>query len=314
MDGNWRDLFAFNKRERNGIFVLTTLISVVIIIQYLMPNFVIVKNDFEEQNIDAYLIQLRKDSAKWKAENQKKYNFNYAKPKNQLTSSKKEDEKKFNSHSFNPNEASTEDWKSVGLSIAQANSIQRYLDKGGKFKVKNDVAKMYVISPERFSAMKPFLLLPDSVVKQKNYSVKEAAKPLKRNDTIYVELNTADTTELKELHGIGSYYARQIVYYRDKLGGFYSITQLYEIENMREETVQKIEPFITVDTLLIKKLHINSDEAKVLVRHPYITWNMAKRIQDHRDFDHRFKSVNDLLKFGLLTEELYTKLVPYIVL
>lgn len=311
MEGNWRDLFAFNKRERNGIFVLTTLIVLVIIIQVLMPYFVHTRTEFESVNMDAYILQLKKDSAKWVAQNQKRY----AKPmyqKKHLSSSTKKKEPKLSPHLFNPNNATIEDWESVGLSEKQVSAINRYLNKGGVFRTKTDVAKMYVINEERFAYMKPFLLLPDSLVQNKIYSDKEKLNSRVSFDTIYVELNSADTTELKKLRGIGSYYARQIVYYREKLGGFYSITQLYEIENMREETVQKIEPFVTVDTLQINKLHINSDEARILVRHPYITWNMAKRIQDHRDFDHSFKSVPDLLKFGLLTEELYTKLVPYI--
>lgn len=310
MEGNWRDLFAFNKRERNGIFVLTTLIVVVIIIQAMLPYFVHTQIEFDNDSIDAYIIQLKEDSAKWVAENQKKYSkSNYS--KKYSISSTKTQKQKLNPHYFDPNYATLQDWESVGLSEKQTSSINRYLDKGGKFKIKTDVAKMYVINEERFEYMKPFLLLPDSLKKQNSVSSKEEVKKQKRFDTVYVELNSADTTELKKLRGIGSYYARQIVYYRDKLGGFISITQLYEIENMREETVQKIEPFITIDTTLIRKLHINNDEAKILVRHPYITWNMAKRIQDHRDFDHRFKSVNDLLKYGLLTEELYSKLAAY---
>jgi len=315
MQGNWRDLLAFNKRERNGIFVLTTLIVLVLLVQFSLPYFIHPKTDFEEPNLEAYLIQLKKDSAEWVAQNRKKYTkskTNYASvPK----SSKRTKKIKFNPHEFEPNHATTSDWESVGLSKKQAQSIQRYVDKGGKFKVKADVAKMYVITEQKFDEMKPYLLLPDSVVKPKPEPKKAktvfVSKPY-TYDTIIVELNTADTTELKKLRGIGSYYARKIVYYREKLGGFHSVEQLYEIERMREETVQSIAPFLTVDTTLIRKLHINKDDAPVLVKHPYITWNMAKRIQDYRDFSHRFKSPTDLIKKGLLTEELYSKLVPYI--
>jgi competence ComEA-like helix-hairpin-helix protein len=131
-------------------------------------------------------------------------------------------------------------------------------------------------------------------------------------EPLLVNINTADTTELKSLKGIGSYYAKQIVEYRERLGGFYRIDQLYEIERLREETIQMIEPFIIFDTTIIRKVHINSDKASVLVRHPYITWNMAKNIEDHREFKKRFKSVDELLIFGLLTDELYSKLAPYL--
>ena len=46
-----------------------------------------------------------------------------------------------------------------------------------------------------------------------------------KKDTI-LDLNTADTTELKWIRGIGRYIARQIVKYREELGGFYSPEQL----------------------------------------------------------------------------------------
>jgi len=278
-----------------------------------MPLFVHNEMVFDTQNLDAYVAQLKKDSADWSAKKAKSYRRKSYVYETETVNEKKE--KVLTPHSFNPNIAVLNDWLSFGLTKAQVNSINKYLQKGGKFRTKSDVSKMYVIDEKRYSKMKPFLLLPDTLEVQKR-SRRLKAYPSKKDkknyDTLIVELNSADTTELKKLRGVGSYYAKQIVYYREKLGGYMSIGQLYEIENMREETVQIIEPFIIIDTTQIRKLHINSDAATVLVRHPYITWNMAKRIQDHRDFDHRFKSVNDLLKYGLLTEELYTKLVGYI--
>jgi DNA uptake protein ComE-like DNA-binding protein len=181
---------------------------------------------------------------------------------------------------------------------------------------------MFVINESQYSKIEPYLLLPDSVVKKTQWFEKDSLYASKKRkfpkkskynfDTIIIELNSADTANLKMLRGIGSYYARQIVYQREKLGGYHSVTQLYEIERMREETVLKIIPFLTVDTNLIKKIHINSDLAPDMVKHPYITWNMAIRIQDYRDFSHKFKSVRDLVKNGLLNEELYIKLAPYL--
>ena len=60
-----------------------------------------------------------------------------------------------------------------------------------------------------------------------------------------VELNSADTTRLKMLRGIGSGYAKMIVAYREKLGGFYKAEQLLEVYKFPDETYQKIR-FFTV--------------------------------------------------------------------
>ena len=48
-----------------------------------------------------------------------------------------------------------------------------------------------------------------------------------------VELNTADTTILKKVPGIGSTFARRIIKYRELLGGFYDVSQLAEVYDIR---------------------------------------------------------------------------------
>ena len=168
---------------------------------------------------------------------------------------------------------------------------------------------MFVISDELFLKMEPYIFIAE--IKWSN-PVYDSVKVQPVVEVSRIELNTTDTLELIKLKGIGSYYARQIIYYRDRLGGFYSVNQLYEIENMRAETVQKILPFINVDEGRIIMIHINSESAPVMVRHPYITWNMAINIQDYRDFTHKFKSTRQLVDLGLLNEEIYSKLVPYL--
>ena len=46
---------------------------------------------------------------------------------------------------------------------------------------------------------------------------------------LMVELNSADSTTLQLLHGIGPAFARRIVRYREKLGGFSNKEQLLEV-------------------------------------------------------------------------------------
>jgi DNA uptake protein ComE-like DNA-binding protein len=326
MNGNWKDLFSFNRRERNGILVLSTLIIMVIFIQFSLPYFVSNEVEFDTSYLDKYIIQLKKDSADWVAKNELKYKSKYTNAYRlnvTFNDSVKDEGPEINlvPHKFNPNTAVDEDWKSVGLSKGQISSINKYLSRGGKFIIRSDVAKMYVITDEKFAYMKPFIQLPDTDKKiskkkyQKQFSAdssKTYSKKIYITDSGSVELNLADTTQLMHLRGIGSYYARQIVYYREKLGGYYSVNQLFEIERMREETVLKIIPFLKVDSSLINKIHINKDIAPLMVKHPYITWNMAINIQDYRDFTHKYKSIHDLVTNGLLNEEIYSKLAPYI--
>tara|TARA_R110002050_G_scaffold102774_1_gene211606 strand:- start:44923 stop:45939 length:1017 start_codon:yes stop_codon:yes gene_type:complete len=336
MKGNWKDLFSFNSRERNGIFVLATLIVLVICVQIAMPFFISNEVEIDTTIIDKYVAQLKLDSANWVRNNQARYREKYAEKNSFATidsvnnSHRKPTivnydktnkvKEKLHPHPFNPNIATMDDWKSVGLNKGQIKSINNYLDKGGQFRKIKDVQKMYVINDQQFLKMEPYLVIPvdtaKRVVASKKWSSRpDTAKTVKPHyivDSFSIEINSADTSDLKRLKGIGSYYARQIVYYRDKLGGYHNLAQLYEIERMRESTVLNILPFLKLDSSLIRKIHINKDIAPDMVKHPYITWNMAIQIQDYRDFSHKFKSVDDLVQKGLLNEELYSKLAPYI--
>lgn len=319
MDGNWRDLFYFNRRERNGIFVLSTLIVLLLTFQYMMP-YVVEENlaVADTSHLDAYLLQLQKDSMQY---NKSKKRYSVVTYKNKEPEVEESIEQKVEAielHSFNPNLSKLKDWQQFGLSVKQSESIVKYVDKGGRFKVKEDVLKMYVIDEVLYAKMESYLLLTDSsksdykVKKLKRSSSSDTLYKVKVDSNILIELNLADTTELKKLRGIGSYYAKKIIKYRDQLGGFNSVNQLFEIERMREETVLSIKSKLTVDTSLIHKIHINTDMAPQMVKHPYITWNMAINIQDFRDFHKKYKSTHDLVKNGLLNEELYSKLVPYL--
>lgn len=99
-----------------------------------------------------------------------------------------------------------------------------------------------------------------------------------------VDINTADTTLLKELPDIGSSFAKRIVEYRGKLGGFVENRQLLEVYGMDSTRYKNIENYITVDSLFnANKLRINHDSFKVLNRHPYLEYEHVKKIVNYRE-------------------------------
>lgn len=99
-----------------------------------------------------------------------------------------------------------------------------------------------------------------------------------------VDLNTADTTLLKQLPGIGSAFAKRIVDYRDKLGGYCESEQLLEVYKMDTARYEGIKDYVKIDSLFTpNKLKINSDAFKVLLKHPYLEYNDVKKIVNHRE-------------------------------
>ena len=101
---------------------------------------------------------------------------------------------------------------------------------------------------------------------------------------IIVDLNTADTTLLKRLPGIGSSFAKRIVEYREKLGGYCETVQLLEVYRMDTARYNEIKDYVKIDSLFVpNKLKINSDSFKILLKHPYLEYNDVKKIVNHRE-------------------------------
>lgn len=99
-----------------------------------------------------------------------------------------------------------------------------------------------------------------------------------------VDLNTSDTTLLKQLPGIGSSYAKWIVSYREKLGGYCESEQLLEVYKMDTLRYNGLKDYVKIDsTFEPNKLKINSDAFKVLLKHPYLEYEDVKKIVNHRE-------------------------------
>ena len=146
-------------------------------------------------------------------------------------------------------------------------------------------------------------------------SFKRSCKTTRRSEKTdeIVEINSADTTTFKKLRGIGSGYARMIVNYREKLGGFYSSKQLLEVYKFPAETYEKIKKQLSVDTTLIKKINVNTATVKELKAHPYISYYQALSIVENRDLtpEMRYNCLYDMVVDEDLREEDILRVAPY---
>ena len=121
---------------------------------------------------------------------------------------------------------------------------------------------------------------------------------------VMVELNSADTLQLQELRGIGPGFARRIVKYREKLGGYYAKEQLMEVYGFTDTLYRKVSPHVTVDASKIQKLNINELGIAELKRHPYISFFEAKAIVEYRNSkpSKRIDSIDELANLPDLKE------------
>ena len=152
---------------------------------------------------------------------------------------------------------------------------------------------------------------PNSETREFKRSTRTSRRSAKTDEM--VELNSADTTRLKQLRGIGSGYAKMIVAYREKLGGFYKAEQLLEVYKFPDETYQKIKHQLSVDTTLIRKIKINEATVKELKSHPYISYYQALSIVENRELQPamRYNSLYDMVVDEDLKEEDILRVAPY---
>ena len=121
--------------------------------------------------------------------------------------------------------------------------------------------------------------------KPKNTTAPSYDKPSKSvAKTIPIlDINIADSTALIDLPQIGQVMASRIHRYRNRLGGFVAMDQLFEIKGMDTERFETIKPYIVLEQSNIIKINVNQDEFKTLLRHPYLEYEQVKAIVNHRE-------------------------------
>lgn len=208
---------------------------------------------------------------------------------------------------FDPNTYTLEDWMALGLSEKQAAVIIKFGRRG--IRSNEDLKRIFVISDELFALIKDSARYAPI---ESKYPEKQSYSGITPKLTKRVEINTATEEELMTVKGIGSFFAKQIIKKRNELGGFLTIQQLLEVWKMDEVKIQLIEPSITINSVLIRKINLNTTTAEELKSHPYISWNLANSIVKLRTQFGRFKSVEEVKKSVLMTDEVYDKLVNYL--
>jgi len=132
----------------------------------------------------------------------------------------------------------------------------------------------------------------------------------KKRRNLHIELNTADTSNLVQLYGIGKVLAIRIVKYRERLGGYYDKRQLLEVYGIKPQTYAGIENQIWVDTTKINKIDLNTVTFKALLKHPYLEFDQVKKFIKYQE-KHRIFNLKQLQTDGIFDKEFLEKLRPY---
>lgn len=235
---------------------------------------------------------------------------------------------------FDPNTADSTTLLKLGLRPWQVRNIYKYRSHGGIYKKPEDFARLYGLSAHKYKQLLPYIRIAEEYSmsaaeyvkrnypsfnnsRENNYEKKgvvyeeKAARPdYQRKISIgeHITLNTADTTQLKRVPGIGSGYSKAIIRYGERLGGYVSVDQLDEIEGFPTETKQ----FFIIDNPTPHKLNVNTMTLSELKRHPYINFYQAKAITDYRRIHGHISSLQQLSTSPDFPETAIKRLLPYV--
>jgi competence protein ComEA len=202
---------------------------------------------------------------------------------------------------FNPNNLTIQQWEQLGLSEHQANVIKNYEAKGGRFYNKEDVKKIYAITPDDYKRLDPYINIPPE-----DYVTKKV-KPGE-----IIELNAADSAKLTELKGIGPSFAVRIARYRNRLGGFYHKEQLKEIYGIDSSKYADIQNQVSVNPGLVKKININTISFDQLRIFPYLAYKQVNAIIQYRAQHGNYNSIADMKNIVILDDGILSKIEPYL--
>jgi len=303
MPDNVKNYFNFNKGERIGIMTIITLIIIILAFPYMIK--VTVKD-----NTDEYLQFVKEIEQFEKSIKNATDSVNAARILDFQQMDRSVAENKLTPFIFNPNMLPSEQWSKLGLKDWQIKVIKKYEAKGGKFYKKEDVKRMFCISPSEYEILEPFISIPEqkNEYAERKYEVKEVKKK------VLVDLNTADSVTLLGLFGIGPSFAKRIIKYRILLGGFYSKSQLLEVYGFDQDKLDNIDSYCEVNPEKIKRININTVRTTELKKHPYMDYYTAKAIVDQRIILGRFTKMEQIKAIPLIHEDLFNKIQHYFVI
>lgn len=315
-------VFLLTGEQWLGVLILCLLaVGTIVLLHFFQPKAVepvVVTNDSTRASFAAY--QAEQDSlrkAKWK----KQYSH---------------DTIAICMQEFDPNKADSSTLVHLGLKPWQASNMLKYRAKGGRYRKAEDLKRLYGMTDSMYLALLPYVVIDTQAIDQWRDSVrtrrKDSLAALRdsasgrtdsvpryvshKRDTI-LNLRTADTTELKMIKGIGSYRAKQIIRYREQLGGFASVEQLREVKALQpllkdSLSTDSLLSHFFLDSVHIVPLRVNSMHVERLQRHPYLSFEQARAIYELRRRKIQLKHLDQLRTLDCLTEQDIQRLRPYL--
>lgn len=225
---------------------------------------------------------------------------------------------------FDPNTADSTVLLRIGLSPWQVRCIYRYRAHGGCYRKAEDFARLPGLTLKDYKRLKPYIqihkeIMAADVVATQNYSTDnyrhstnienryERANKITSTDA-KIDINTADTTLLKRIPGIGSYFAKRIVDWRTRHCRIINVNELLAIRNFPQYALE----YMTTGAAPAP-IRINSMTLQQLQAHALLNHTQAIDIIRLRKATGRINSIEDMSNISSFRAGELARIAPFIV-
>jgi DNA uptake protein ComE-like DNA-binding protein len=136
-------------------------------------------------------------------------------------------------------------------------------------------------------------------------------RKLAQNQHWTLDINMADSVAWVGLKGIGPGFAKRILAYRQRLGGFNAVMQLKEVYGLDSMWVEENKSHLKIGTGVFRTLRVNQ-LAWNEFRHPYLPYAQVKLFLTYRKQHPFISSYEELEKIHGLDLSIWTRLKPYL--
>ena len=232
-------------------------------------------------------------------------------------------------HPFDPNTATYEEFRSLGLSASVAASVVKYRERGKRFEIPEDFATCYGVTDSMYAVLKPYIVIGEEYRLKpfENSSTPTAESPQRRRitpaeqaaafiaDHPSIDINVLTANEFVAM-GCTVRQADAVVAWRDERGGFRSAAEVEECKYLPLEVFDVIAPALIFDEeeqpVAPQLIELNSADSATLVTVRGIGARSASDIIAYRERLGGYARVEQLAELAVVREKNYEQIITQI--
>ncbi|MFT4838839.1 MAG: competence protein ComEA [Nonlabens sp.] len=273
---NFKSLFAFDRKQQRGIFVLMLFLIVVLAVFFYVKQKP--KEVLSLKNTATY--QSKVDSLA--AAQQRRRDTIYP---------------------FNPNYITDYRGYKLGLNVEEIDRLHRFRETGKFINSRKDFQQVTQVSNQWLDSIAPYFNFPDWVTKPEN-SYKNDNTWFQDRKVVAKDINTASQEELKKVYGIGPALSDRILQERERLEGFIDISQVRGVYGLTDSTIIKLQKhFYVTPPSGFLKIALNTANEEALLSIPYFDDYLVEKLVEQRTLRDGFKSWDKVMLTSRFPQE-----------